>query len=155
MNRSKAKGTSFESAVVQWLHEQGQLDAERLALHGTADEGDIAHFAINGYSAIAECKNYSTWTKADLERWQAETKSERDARGTDVGVLVVHKKNCGVARFGQNHVFMTLADVCTVAECARSPHDLAVLDGIWLQFDLDTLGQLMHIADPIADLLGD
>jgi hypothetical protein len=43
-NPSKRKGTAFETAFVRWLQENGWPRAERRALHGTQDLGDI----ING-----------------------------------------------------------------------------------------------------------
>lgn len=46
-NPQKAKGTAFETAFVRWLRDNGWPRAERRALHGTADLGDI----INGPEA--------------------------------------------------------------------------------------------------------
>ena len=42
VNPSKQKGTRAETAVVNYLHQNGHPDAHRIALKGTADEGDIA-----------------------------------------------------------------------------------------------------------------
>lgn len=42
MSASKRKGTAAESAVVAYLREQGWNHAERRALSGAADRGDIA-----------------------------------------------------------------------------------------------------------------
>lgn len=42
MSASKRKGTSWESAIVQFLKENGVAHAERRALAGNADRGDIA-----------------------------------------------------------------------------------------------------------------
>lgn len=42
MSKSKAKGTAAESAVVKYLREQGWPSAERRALNGASDRGDIA-----------------------------------------------------------------------------------------------------------------
>ena len=47
-NPSKQKGTSFETAVVDWLKANGGLvfeNIERRALHGNTDKGDIAGVA--------------------------------------------------------------------------------------------------------------
>lgn len=44
-NRSKAKGTRFETAFVRWLQDNGFPQAERRALRGTQDAGDIAGVA--------------------------------------------------------------------------------------------------------------
>lgn len=42
MSRNRAKGTAAESAVVAYLREQGAVHAERRALAGAHDRGDIA-----------------------------------------------------------------------------------------------------------------
>lgn len=42
MNKSKRKGTDAETAVVRFLVEEGFLRAERRALQGNEDRGDIA-----------------------------------------------------------------------------------------------------------------
>ena len=45
MNRSKAKGTQWESAVVTYLQEHGFPLCERRTLSGAQDKGDIAGIA--------------------------------------------------------------------------------------------------------------
>ncbi len=52
-NPSKQKGTSFETAVVEYLHKNGFPVAERRALHGNTDRGDIA--GVQGWTL--ELKN--------------------------------------------------------------------------------------------------
>lgn len=155
MSKPKQIGTAFETAFVKWLHDQGETRAERIALHAGYDEGDVANFWIAGLPAIAECKHYGRWGKSDLERWQTETIVERNNRGADVGLLVVHKKNCGPKRFGQNHCYLTIHDLAAVA------HEWGIfidheksreLDTIWAQLDLDTLAKLMHFMS--ADEIG-
>jgi hypothetical protein len=41
VSKSRAKGTSWESAIVTYLIEQGWPHAERRALAGALDKGDI------------------------------------------------------------------------------------------------------------------
>lgn len=41
MSASKQKGTSFETAVVNYINESGYFKAQRLVLAGSADQGDI------------------------------------------------------------------------------------------------------------------
>lgn len=143
MSKSKSIGTRFESALVSWLHAQGETGAERLALHGSADEGDVGNFRISGLPAVAECKCHKRWSKADLERWQAETRAERRARGAIVGVLVVHKANCGEARFGQNHAYVTFRDLQLMTTGGAASID--ALDEMWARLDLDTLARVMRM----------
>lgn len=52
MNRSKVKGTRFESEVVEYLRQRGFDKAERRALSGILDRGDIAN--VPGW--VLECK---------------------------------------------------------------------------------------------------
>ena len=41
VSRERAKGTAWESALVKWLRANGFPHAERRALHGAHDKGDI------------------------------------------------------------------------------------------------------------------
>jgi len=53
LNRSKQKGTAFESEVVTYLQEHGHPTAERRALTGSQDRGDIS--GVPNWTL--ECKN--------------------------------------------------------------------------------------------------
>jgi hypothetical protein len=84
MNRSKAKGTSAESAVIAFLHDNGFPHAERRALRGAHDRGDVA-----GIPGIAiEIKNCA---RTELAAWLDEAATERGNAGADLGV-VWHKR---------------------------------------------------------------
>lgn len=83
-NRSKAKGTSAESAIVAYLREQGFAGAERRALHGSADRGDIA--GVIG--TVIEVKNHA---RLELAAWLDEANVEADNDGAQLGV-VWHKR---------------------------------------------------------------
>jgi hypothetical protein len=78
MNRSKQRGTAWESRVVSFLQEHGWPHAERRALHGSQDKGDI--LGIPGW--VIECKNAS---RLELAEWvkelQAEIRNARTAHG--------------------------------------------------------------------------
>ncbi len=58
VNRSKAKGTSWESAIVDYLRSAGWPHVERRTLNGAADRGDIA--GIPGI--VIEAKSVKTIT---------------------------------------------------------------------------------------------
>lgn len=66
VNRSKIKGTSAETAVVGYLRQHGAPHAERRALNGVNDRGDIA--GIIG--VCIEVKNHS---RDNLPTWIDET----------------------------------------------------------------------------------
>lgn len=68
-NPSKQKGTAWESAVTRWLRLNGYRSAERRALTGTKDRGDIA--GVRGL--VISCKNV---LKFNLEEWVREAKQQ-------------------------------------------------------------------------------
>lgn len=99
MNRPKIKGTAGESAVVKWLCENGHPHAERRALQGAADKGDIAGLP----GVMIEVKN----VKADMwGKWLAETEIETRNAKADVGMLV--RKRVGRSDPGQWFAVMNL-----------------------------------------------
>lgn len=70
MNRPRVKGTTWESAIVAFLRGRGAAHAERRALAGTSDRGDIA--GIPG--VVIEAKNCA---RLELGTWLAEAEAER------------------------------------------------------------------------------
>lgn len=90
-NPSKQKGTAAETAVVRYLRANGFDQAERLALHGGKDIGDIR--ACPG--VIIEVKHWATYTDTDIVRWMCETTTERNNANADVGILVVRRGGKG------------------------------------------------------------
>lgn len=58
MSYAKAKGTSFESALVKYLIECGFSDARRVVLHGGKDEGDLQLGEVNNPRFVIEAKSY-------------------------------------------------------------------------------------------------
>ena len=83
VNPSKAIGTQAETLVTRYLQENGFGTAERRALHGTYDLGDIT--GIPG--VVIEVKSGHA----------AETETERKNAEADIGVLVVKRKGKGSA----------------------------------------------------------
>ena len=78
MSKNKAKGTAFESAIVAYLQANGFATAERRAMRGNRDAGDIAGVA----NLAIEAKNHKAM---DLGTWMGEAK--------------VGARNAGVERF--------------------------------------------------------
>lgn len=79
-NRSKAKGTGWESAIVTYLRDRGWPHAERRTLSGANDRGDIA--GIVGVVVEAKaCKSH------DLAGWLTEANREAANDGADLGVV--------------------------------------------------------------------
>ena len=144
MSRQKAKGTDFETDTVKFLRARLKCDRiERRALHGSHDMGDIFNIPAHGFEGIAECKNYKTWSKADLDRWKSETIEQRGNANADFALLVVHEKGCGEKRFGQNSCYMQVRDLekvmggdfrCLSGESAKD---------LWVRVTLDDACKMM------------
>lgn len=94
MSKSKDIGTRFETAVVRWLRLNGWPHAERRALAGAGDLGDIT-----GTPGLAwECKAGAAAHDASdavLEKWMRETETERVNAAADIGILVVARRRVG------------------------------------------------------------
>jgi hypothetical protein len=84
MSKSKQKGTSAETAVVNWLLSKGRKHVERRSLNGANDRGDIA--GVPG--VVLEVKNC---VKIELSAWLKELEAEMINDKADTGV-VIHKK---------------------------------------------------------------
>jgi hypothetical protein len=84
MNPSKVRGTRAETAVVTYLREHGYPHAERRALNGAKDRGDIAGLP----GIVVEVKDHGA---PRLGTWIDEAKTERDNDGARLGVCL-HKR---------------------------------------------------------------
>lgn len=83
-NPSKRKGTSAEVAVVGWLREHGFPHAERRALAGVNDKGDVS--GVPGVVfEVKSCK------RTELAAWVDELVVEMRNADAQVGA-VVHKR---------------------------------------------------------------
>lgn len=80
MSAAKAKGTRWESACVQFLRDHGFTYAERRALSGARDLGDVT--GVPGL--VIECKSQN---RQSLAEWLDEAEAERDNARADIGVV--------------------------------------------------------------------
>ena len=115
MNRSKNIGTAAESAVVRVARASGFPQAERRALAGSADVGDVLLTA----GLVAEVKAgeaAKTASLGQIDQWLAETERERRNAGADVALLVVQRRGIGTARAELWDCHMTLQDVMFAAD---------------------------------------
>ena len=85
VNRSKAKGTAAETAVVHYLREQGFTRVERRTLSGSADKGDIA--GIDG--TVIEVKAAK---ELKLGPWVEEANIEAANAGVHTGVVWIKRR---------------------------------------------------------------
>lgn len=98
-NRSKNIGTAGETAVVRYLRKNGFPDAERRALAGQQDKGDI----LVCKDVIAEVKAGAAAENASDEKlraWYEETLTEKKNAGASLAFLVVKRKGHGAVKLG-------------------------------------------------------
>jgi hypothetical protein len=139
VNRSKNIGTRGETLIVRHAISNGFPDAERLALAGASDQGDVR--LCKG--VIVESKAGASARSAgpvQLAAWAAETETERRNQGADFGVLVVQRLNRAVPGAGGWAAFLPLwavlglADPDTPPQSDGDPTDPAshgVLTALW------------------------
>lgn len=111
MTKARAKGTAAETALVNYLRFQGWPYAERRALSGSVDKGDITGTP----GVVWEVKAGTTLC---IPQWLRETEQERiNARG-HVGVLVVKPKGVGVGNVDRWWSVMPLYQVTALLRAA-------------------------------------
>ncbi len=104
MSKAKAKGTAAETALVMWLRENGYENAERRALTGKADRGDIAGIP----RVVIEVKSGS---RLEIPAWLKETEIERINDGALAGYLIIKPKGIGASNVGKWWVIQTVEQV--------------------------------------------
>lgn len=98
-NPSKDKGTRCETAVVRLARENGWPDAERLALAGASDCGDV-RLSRDVIVQVKAGKYAQAASLAQIDEWMAATRDQRDRAGARLGVLVVQRRGLGLTRVG-------------------------------------------------------
>lgn len=109
MSRSKQIGTKWETAIVTYLRDKGWTYAERRALGGNQDKGDIAG-VIGVVIEAKSCKAH------DLAGWIDEAADERDNAGADLGVVWFKRR--GHTSPGKGYVLMTGEDLAWLLKSA-------------------------------------
>lgn len=90
MSKQRAKGTRGENLVVEALIRAGFVHAERRALNGINDKGDIT--GIPGW--VFEVKYHDSYS-GKLGGWVDETEDERINAKADYGVVWHRRKGKG------------------------------------------------------------
>jgi hypothetical protein len=114
MSRSRAKGTAAESQVVAYLQSMGFPKAERRALHGVNDRGDVTGIP----STVIQVKN---WDQMELGQWVNQAIRQRDTDGAAWGVVWHKRKKYQFP--GQWYVTMTGADFVALLRSALGIED--------------------------------
>lgn len=87
-NKPRAIGTRAETLVVAWVKANGFPHAERIAQHGSYDQGDIRLTP----DLIVEVKARKTWTPSDIQDWLDQTEYEAVNNGPSCeGVLILKR----------------------------------------------------------------
>ena len=111
MSKQKQKGTSFETAVKNYIIDVMDTDEEHIhreVLHGTQDVGDITGLKINGHKIVIECKNYGS--SQPMPQWLREAHAECLNASAVAGVVVSKRRGIGLKSMGEQLVSMTLED---------------------------------------------
>lgn len=103
--RPKDKGTDAERAVVRYLQAYGWPNAERRALRGREDAGDVTGTPGICWEVKSRKKPVSD---LDVTAWLVETETERVAANAEVGVLVVRRHGVGEGHAGRWWAYMRL-----------------------------------------------
>lgn len=115
VNRSKQKGTSFESLISAYLQEQWSPDIDRLPLSGALDRGDIGNFRVGERLVAIECKNHN---RMDLGTWVFEAQREANNYGALAGA-VIHKRK-GKGQAADQYITFTVRDFLDVLHAASA-----------------------------------
>jgi hypothetical protein len=85
MSASKRKGTAWESAIVEFLRTNGVPHAERRALGGTKDRGDVAGLP----GLVIEAKSAA---RIELAAWLDEAEAERVNDNAEIGLVWIKRR---------------------------------------------------------------
>ena len=91
MSKSKQKGTAWERRFVDYLVAHGFPYAERRALEGVNDRGDVS--GIPG--VVCELKNAK---RVELAQWVDEMLTEQKNAGASVGAVIFPRRSHATGR---------------------------------------------------------
>ena len=116
-NKHKAKGTSFETAIREYLNSNGFEKAHRTALEGGQDKGDIHGIEQQGTSrkACIQCKNQKTFK---LSEWLNDTVDQAARLDNALPILVVKRPGKGEKALGDSYAVMRLSDIIVILKDA-------------------------------------
>jgi len=103
VSKNKAKGTSAETAVVNYLIASGYVHAERRALAGVNDKGDVAGLP----GVCIEVKAHKSYS---IPAWLKELAAEKANSKAEVGILVVKPVGVGSTNTGNWWAIMPLSE---------------------------------------------
>lgn len=98
-NKPKATGTTAETAVVKYLRASGWPYADRAALHGGKDIGDVQGTPGLVWEVKAG-EAAKSLTDRLIRKWLDETDVETLNANADIGLLVLQRRGFGAMRVG-------------------------------------------------------
>ena len=139
MTRPRDIGTQAETAVVRYLQAHGWPHAERRALRGIQDAGDITGTPGVCWEVKA---GHAAETAGDgtIDRWLRETQREAENAHADWGVLVVKRPGHGMRSVGD---WWAIVPLNTLTEDGTSDGHLH--PDAPVRLTLAPLCQLLHI----------
>jgi Holliday junction resolvase len=117
-NKAKAKGTSYETLIKNYLISKGFPRARRAALEGGQDKGDIhgIEHQITGRQVAIQCKNQKAF---QLSQWLNDTVEQAERLDNAVPALVVKRPGKGEKAVGESYVVMRLDDFVDLLDTAN------------------------------------
>jgi hypothetical protein len=109
-NRPKQIGTRGETAVVRALRRLGYPGAERRALAGSNDLGDIL-ICPGVIGEVKWGKHAKAASLADIAEWWKQTERERFNAGAAFGLLIIQRNGYGDERADKSRCFMDLGQL--------------------------------------------
>ena len=109
-NKSKAIGTRGETAVVKAMRVNGFPGAERRALAGAYDLGDI-NVCPGVIAEVKWGKHAREASMGDVAWWWRETERERLHAKAPIGLLIIQRKGYGDSRADKSRCFIDLGPI--------------------------------------------
>lgn len=114
MNRNNQIGAAAERGLVAYLCEHGWPQAERRALRGEFDAGDVT--GTPGLCWEIKAGTQCTRpTERQIAEWMTETETERVNAAAEIGVLVLRRPGVGSAQAGRWDCYLPLHAIVGLA----------------------------------------
>ena len=142
VNRPKAIGTAAETALVRWLRVNGWPHAERRALTGSHDQGDVTGCPGLVWEAKAG-DAADRASDAQVRAWLTETETERVNARADIGILVLRRR--GKASPGD---WWAVVDASVIAElmfAMQLERDPVTITGAPVRLLLSDLAPMLRV----------
>lgn len=140
MSKSKSKGTAAESAVVSFLRTRGWPHAERLALQGAHDRGDVTGTP----GVVWEVKNCA---ELDLAGWLHEAEVERENAHADHGLVVAKPVGIGTSRVASWYAAMYAGDFQVLLAQASVPSGQVWIHAMSAAYKTGLRIAMRHVGD--------